>query len=122
MGIVLTFLHGSGVALSQFFSFSSLNFDNIQGIQNAVAIIIVGSISALFLALLLDRAKQCLDFSTTLYLIDLVACTVYGGFPRAWEWWFIKGGGMTITILLGKKMNDIFLSFFVFSKIYLCFL
>ena len=33
-----------------------------------------------------ERAKKCLDFSFTAYFIHFVACTLYAGFPKQWQW------------------------------------
>ena len=45
------------------------------------------SIHNLFpLALLVERAKKCLDFASTVYIVHIVACCAYGGFPRHLSW------------------------------------
>ena len=33
------------------------------------------------------RAKKCLDFAATLYLLHLAAVSVLSAFPRSFAWW-----------------------------------
>lgn len=51
---------------------------------------------------LIKRAKKCLDFSATLYLIHLFICIVYGGWPSSITWWIINGTGFAVMALLGE--------------------
>lgn len=38
-------------------------------------------------AMQVERAKKCLDFSFTAYFIHFVACTLYAGVPKQWQWY-----------------------------------
>uniref|UniRef100_A0A7S0ZK56 Protein SYS1 homolog n=1 Tax=Timspurckia oligopyrenoides TaxID=708627 RepID=A0A7S0ZK56_9RHOD len=42
------------------------------------------------LVFFIRRAKKCLDYTVTLYIIHFVACTSYSGrIPTHWAWWFV---------------------------------
>uniref|UniRef100_H2YVC1 Protein SYS1 homolog n=1 Tax=Ciona savignyi TaxID=51511 RepID=H2YVC1_CIOSA len=48
-------------------------------------------LGALALWYVVQRAKQCLDFSCTLHLFHFVCCWVYTGqFPVSLSWWFVQ--------------------------------
>lgn len=49
-----------------------------------------------------ERAKKCLDFSVTLYIIHLFICIVYGGWPASVTWWVVNGTGLALMSLLGE--------------------
>lgn len=51
---------------------------------------------------LIKRAKRCLDFSATLYIIHLFICIVYGGWPSSVTWWIVNGTGFAVMALLGE--------------------
>ncbi|KAK4781198.1 hypothetical protein SAY87_017304 [Trapa incisa] len=53
---------------------------------------------------LIERAKKCLDFSATVYMIHLLFCMLYGGFPSSITWWVVNGTGLAIMALLGEYL------------------
>jgi hypothetical protein len=53
---------------------------------------------------LIERAKKCLDFSVTLYIIHLFICIVYGGWPSSIAWWIVNGTGIALMALLGEYL------------------
>eukprot|EP01018_Ginkgo_biloba_P022178 Gb_02460 [translate_table: standard] len=52
--------------------------------------------------LLIERAKKCLDFAATLYIIHLFLCLIYGGWPSSVTWWVVNGIGLAAMALLGE--------------------
>jgi len=66
-----------------------------------------------YLSLVVERAKKCLDFTATLYLLHLLFCCAYRGWPRSAEWWLLNGAGLATMAVLGewlclrKEMQDI---------------
>ncbi len=46
-----------------------------------------GVIGAGLLCLIIEKAKRCLDFTATVFIIHLVVCSLYGGVPMSWQWW-----------------------------------
>jgi hypothetical protein len=51
---------------------------------------------------LIERAKKCLDFAATLYIIHLFLCLIYGGWPSSVTWWVSNGVGLAAMALLGE--------------------
>ena len=57
-----------------------------------------------YLVYLIERAKKCLDFSVTLFVIHLFICIVYGGWPSSLTWWVVNGTGVAVMALLGEYL------------------
>jgi hypothetical protein len=58
---------------------------------------------ALLLAIIVEKAKKCLDFSVTLFIIHLMVCMTYNAeFPASWDWWIIHIMGTIMMILFGE--------------------
>jgi protein SYS1 len=62
---------------------------------------------SLLMALIVEKSKKCLDFSVTLFLIHLVSCVCYSGFPLKLDWWIIHVLGTIIMILFGEYLCSI---------------
>lgn len=65
---------------------------------------LISKCRAVFMLYLIERAKKCLDFSATVYIIHLLLCTLYGGFPSSITWWVVNGTGLAIMALLGEYL------------------
>lgn len=50
----------------------------------------------------IERAKKCLDFSATLYIIHLFICIIYGGWPVSLTWWVVNLTGLAVMSLVGE--------------------
>ncbi|KAE9467815.1 hypothetical protein C3L33_00280, partial [Rhododendron williamsianum] len=59
---------------------------------------------AVYMDNLIERAKKCLDFSATLYIIHLLICIMYGGWPSSITWWVVNGTGVAVMALLGEYL------------------
>ncbi|KAI8544413.1 hypothetical protein RHMOL_Rhmol08G0294400 [Rhododendron molle] len=59
---------------------------------------------AVYMVYLIERAKKCLDFSATLYIIHLLICIMYGGWPSSITWWVVNGTGVAVMALLGEYL------------------
>lgn len=64
--------------------------------------ILTAFVGALFLVWIVERAKKCLDFASTVYIWHFVATCIYSGFPARLEWWVVNGCGLAIMALLGE--------------------
>jgi hypothetical protein len=60
--------------------------------------------SAGFMLYVIERAKKCLDFAATLYIIHLFICIIYGGWPASVTWWVVNIVGLAIMSLLGEYL------------------
>jgi hypothetical protein len=55
------------------------------------------------LAIVVEKAKKCLDFAVTLFIIHLMICVSYNGhFPISWDWWILHVFGTILMIVLGE--------------------
>lgn len=51
------------------------------------------------------RAKQCMDFTLSMYGLHVLACWIYSGsLPRTWEWWVVNLCGCVVTVVLGEYL------------------
>lgn len=57
-----------------------------------------------FLMFLVERAKKCLDFCATLYIMHLFICILYGGWPASITWWVVNITGLAVMALLGEYL------------------
>ena len=68
---------------------------------------------AAYLSFVVERAKKCLDFTLTLYIIHLACCCAYRGWPRSPEWWALNLTSAAVMAALGewlclrKEMREI---------------
>lgn len=56
----------------------------------------------ILLPLIVERAKKCLDFTTTLYIIHVGMCFFYDGVPRNWEWYMLQMVSLVLMVVLGE--------------------
>ena len=70
-------------------------------------------LDACFLCVVVGRAKKCLDFAATAYLVHFASCCAVAGVPKGAGWWVTTGAGVAITAVLGeylcvsREMRDI---------------
>lgn len=83
-------------------------FSNVWPINHGERVLLASLgtavVTAVFLALIVERAKKCLDFSFTVYFIHTIACIGYAGIPRRWQWWGLTSGSFVITALLSEAI------------------
>mmetsp|Transcript_10644 Transcript_10644/g.21293 ORF Transcript_10644/g.21293 Transcript_10644/m.21293 type:complete len:154 (+) Transcript_10644:209-670(+) len=58
--------------------------------------------NVLFLYVVIERAKKCLDFGATVYGFHIFFCWLYAGMPSYWHWWLVIILSTTLTVLLGE--------------------
>jgi len=51
---------------------------------------------------IVQRAKKCLDFSSTVYLIHFLAVSASSGFPKEASWWLNLAVDIAITAVLSE--------------------
>lgn len=70
-------------------------------------------LDACFLCVVVGRAKKCLDFAATAYLVHFAGCCAVVGVPKGAGWWVTTGAGVAVTTALGeylcasREMRDI---------------
>jgi len=48
--------------------------------------------------------SQCLDFAVTVFVVHLVVCLCYAGFPHSWAWWLTNLVSVAIMAVLGEYL------------------
>jgi protein SYS1 len=113
-GIVLLashFVFGTEVSLAHFFTDTYINFST--GWPDVFASVVSAIAGGVFMAVIVERAKKCLDFTITLFFFHFLGCLVYRGFPTSSEWWTVNIFCLIVTVLLAeylcvrKEMEDI---------------
>uniref|UniRef100_A0A7S0HYH8 Protein SYS1 homolog n=1 Tax=Phaeocystis antarctica TaxID=33657 RepID=A0A7S0HYH8_9EUKA len=104
---VLTALGGSDVSslsLGNFFSSSAMSISFAGGWIAIIAFFLNALAGSFFLCLVVERAKKCLDFTTTAHILHLCFCVMYDGFPASWEWWAVNLMSLIMMALLGEYL------------------
>jgi len=116
LGIIFQINHvlfATSITIDRIFTTKYLDVWSAYGWIDNAAVLMSSLIGAVLLAIIVEKSKKCLDFSVTLFLIHIVTCTIYGGFPSTWDWWIIHVMGMISMVVLGeylcskKELSDI---------------
>ncbi|KAF5191830.1 Sys1-like protein [Thalictrum thalictroides] len=105
LGLFMSILVGTRVSrmsLVYFFDFSALTISTGIGWCVISSFLLSAIAGAGYILYLIERAKKCLDFSATLYIIHLFICIVYGGWPSSFTWWIVNGTCLAVMALLGE--------------------
>lgn len=103
----------TSITVDRLFTCHYLNIWTAEGWIDNSAVLLSAVSNAVLLAVIVEKAKKCLDFSFTLFMIHTIACTVYDGLPSTWDWWIVHILHMIIMIVLGeyfcsrREMRDI---------------
>lgn len=90
------------LCLDQYFNYKLFNLRTLFGALTFTAWIINAFFGAFALYFVVQRTKKCLDFSITVYVIHLLICIFYKGFPLRWEWWILNISNVVIMTLVGE--------------------
>ncbi|XP_020244252.1 protein SYS1 homolog isoform X1 [Asparagus officinalis] len=107
LGFFMTILVGTRVSrmsLMYFFDFSTLTAATVTGWCAIVSFFLSSAAGAGYMFYLVERAKKCLDFSATLYLVHLFLCIIYGGWPSSITWWIVNFTCLALMALLGERL------------------
>ncbi|MCD7453384.1 hypothetical protein HAX54_020799 [Datura stramonium] len=107
LGIFMAILVGTRVSrmsLVYFFDYATVTASTVTGWCVIASFILSSLAGAGFLLYLIERAKKCLDFSATLYIVHLLICTIYGGWPSSVTWWVVNVTGLAVMALLGEYL------------------
>ncbi|ONK59410.1 uncharacterized protein A4U43_C08F6140 [Asparagus officinalis] len=94
----------SRMSLMYFFDFSTLTAATVTGWCAIVSFFLSSAAGAGYMFYLVERAKKCLDFSATLYLVHLFLCIIYGGWPSSITWWIVNFTCLALMALLGERL------------------
>ncbi|KAK7255333.1 hypothetical protein RIF29_28740 [Crotalaria pallida] len=107
LGLFLSLLVGTRVSrmsLVYFFDYVTITTSTVTGWCVIASFLLSSLAGAVYMLYLIERAKKCLDFSATLYIVHLFICIVYGGWPSSLTWWIVHGTGIAVMALLGEYL------------------
>ncbi|XP_054781256.1 uncharacterized protein LOC129294956 isoform X1 [Prosopis cineraria] len=107
LGVFLSILVGTRVSrlsLVYFFDYVTITTSTVTGWCVIASFLLSSFAGSVYMLYLIERAKKCLDFSATLYIIHLFICIVYGGWPSSITWWIVNGTGIAVMALLGEYL------------------
>jgi hypothetical protein len=96
--------YGSNVTMDRIFTDTYIRVWHARGWPDVLAVLLASLAGSVLLALIVEKTKKCLDFGFTLFLIHLLACILYNGFPTVLDWWIVHVFGMICTVLLGEYL------------------
>mmetsp|Transcript_31423 Transcript_31423/g.65712 ORF Transcript_31423/g.65712 Transcript_31423/m.65712 type:complete len:189 (+) Transcript_31423:132-698(+) len=97
-------LFATTVTVDRIFTAKYLDVWSAIGWVDNAAILISSILGSILLVFIVEKSKKCLDFSVTLFLIHILICSIYGGFPLTWDWWIIHILGMIVMVVLGEYL------------------
>ncbi|KAL5839856.1 hypothetical protein ACOSQ4_012464 [Xanthoceras sorbifolium] len=84
LGVFLAILVGTRVSrlsLVYIFDFATITASTVTGWSVIASMLLTSVAGAGYMLYLIEKAKKCLDFSATLYIIHLFICIMYGVGP-----------------------------------------
>lgn len=84
--LMLAAPYAAGVALDHIFDWRWMNLQSFESWMIMLAFLLNSILMAFALRLIVKRAKKCLDFASTTYIIHLVIVSIYGNFPVQFTW------------------------------------
>lgn len=107
LGLFLSMLVGarvSRISLVYVFDYATVTATTVTGWCVIASFLLSALAGSVYLLYLIERAKKCLDFSATIYIIHLFICIIYGGWPSSITWWVVNSTGIAVMALLGEYL------------------
>ncbi|CAM9962340.1 unnamed protein product [Ascophyllum nodosum] len=95
-------IFGTHVGTKLMFSAKVVSLSTTAGWTATCCQLLTAFAGTILLPVIVERAKKCLDFTSTLYITHLVICSCYDGIPKNWEWWILQFVSMTLMVVLGE--------------------
>lgn len=95
-------LFGIQVGTRLIFSGKLVSLSTTAGWTTICCHLLTALSGAILLPVIVERAKKCLDFTSTLYIIHLGICCFYDGVPQNWEWWILQMASLALMVVLGE--------------------
>jgi protein SYS1 len=86
------------------FSAAHANTTSFANAMVCVAFLVNAIVSAAAIRIVVARAKKCWDFGSTIYILHLLAVSLWQGFPLRWFWWVLIISCASITVLLSEYL------------------
>jgi hypothetical protein len=93
LGTLLAISHvvvDTPVSLDHFFSPHYTHFRSMNGWVDCICTLLASLAGAYFLSIVIEKAKKCVDFTCTLYLLHLAICSYYHVSTRMLKEWHLN--------------------------------
>ncbi|KAJ8975207.1 hypothetical protein NQ317_000205 [Molorchus minor] len=104
LGLTLALLGsiiGDTRTLDHIFEYHEIQVRDVGGRIVISSFVINSLCGALALWYIVQRTKQCMDFSSTWHVIHLVICWLYNGqFPTTFSWWALNIACATLSVFV----------------------
>ncbi|XP_072401193.1 protein SYS1 homolog [Diabrotica undecimpunctata] len=108
IGLILALLGtllGEPKTLDNIFQYHEIQVRDAGGIIVICSFVINAGIGSIVMWYIVERTKQCMDFSCTWHLIHLVVCWMYNGqFPTSFSWWALNVACATVMCVCGEVL------------------
>eukprot|EP00696_Hemimastix_kukwesjijk_P012352 gnl/Hemi2/25475_TR8570_c0_g1_i1.p1 gnl/Hemi2/25475_TR8570_c0_g1~~gnl/Hemi2/25475_TR8570_c0_g1_i1.p1 ORF type:complete len:154 (-),score=36.71 gnl/Hemi2/25475_TR8570_c0_g1_i1:233-694(-) len=86
--------------------FDSQSFSATSGVGWVLmaVFLLTACVCGWYMGHVVERARQCLDFAVTLYLVHFVFAALVGGLSSTWQWWVCMLVCITLTTVLGEAV------------------
>ena len=114
---------GIRLDIHQIISDKALDFSSSYGSCYLCTIFFTNVFMIAVFVLIVDKAKNILDFVLTNFFIHLILCTINSGFPSTFLWWVVHGIVITLVTLISEfislkiEQQEIKLDFSVSKKV-----
>lgn len=108
MGLIiasLTAIIGETININYIFRSDNVHFQSRSSQIIVISHVLNSICGALALWCVIQRAKQCLDFTCTLHLFHLITCWIYTGtFPLNITWWLVNVSCIVLMVVIGEYL------------------
>eukprot|EP01084_Bolivina_argentea_P015034 28121_1 len=103
LGLIGT-IGGSTYSLSLLFDSTKLSFGFGEGYIPIVSFTLSSFPCAYIVSWIIKRAKKCLDYVSTIYILHFVLCWINVHFPSNWDWWVVNFCSFLIMAVLSEYL------------------
>eukprot|EP01112_Ceratiomyxa_fruticulosa_P007894 TRINITY_DN2057_c0_g1_i1.p1 TRINITY_DN2057_c0_g1~~TRINITY_DN2057_c0_g1_i1.p1 ORF type:complete len:208 (+),score=24.12 TRINITY_DN2057_c0_g1_i1:160-783(+) len=105
-GFLLAFdsLLGHSLTFTQIFSYKATSVHNTYGRITIFGTLFCSISGAFGLLYIVERSKKCLDHTATCWLVHIIGCWIYDGFPRGWTWWIVNATCLVFMAVMGEYL------------------
>ena len=93
------------LVMDQFFNHKIISTASMLGLTTIVAFAANSVAGAIALSFVVGRARKCLDFTCTVFVIHWITCLLYSGeFPNTSAFWCLNITSLVFMVVLGEYL------------------
>ncbi|XP_018335049.1 protein SYS1 homolog [Agrilus planipennis] len=100
---ILGYIAGDTRTLDHIFEYHEIQVRDLNGKMVILSFVLNALVGAVALWWIVEKTKQCLDFSCTWHFIHLIICWCYNSeFPTTFSWWALNIACATLMCVCGE--------------------